>query len=334
MLTTPAGNRYEKLFYVERGDVAITETITIPEEYLQLILPYADVYYETDKYCDIISQHKQLGPFSFWVQEVYAHQAMRLCPYTPYHIWALHFMYDASLKVELYKDATFPLMERECNLFSLESDLHKVEMSAGQKLTSCHINIIPKEFNELVKSHPKLERLASMQSKGVTGALNEHPYHINLVCQHLLAAMLSCRHINTPADVFLFRCCLDLFYNFAQQDSQPPMEVKDILHTDKLNQVFAFLVDKDYKDFTIPELARMFGLTVVELSTGFLKQFSIPLHHFLRMLKMMMVFELLTEKATPLSTIAITAGYKCWQDLDLVFKIYYGCELEELRRAM
>lgn len=332
MLSRPAGT--EKLFYVERGKAAYDGVTALPEEYLQLILPFAGVYYESDEYCDIISQHKQLGPFSFWIQEVYAHQDMMLCPYTPYPIWALHFMYDTSLKVELYKDSSFTLQERECNLFSLESDLHKVPLKAGQKLLSCHINILPEAFKELAWFHPKLSRLAALQSKGVSGALNQHPYHINPVCHLILENMLSCRHINIPADVFLKRCCLDLFYNFAQQDLQLPLEVADVLHTDQLNQLFKFMTEKSYKDFSIPELARMFDLSVKDLRESFLKQYSIPVNHFLRMVKMMMVFELLTEKATSLSAIADAAGYACWQDLDLSFRYYYGCGLEELRRAM
>ncbi|WP_343670069.1 AraC family transcriptional regulator [Chitinophaga sp.] len=329
-----SAGKTEKLFYVEREEAAYDEVTALPEEYLQLILPYAGVFFETDESCDIISQHKQLGPFSFWIQEVYAHTDIVLCPYTPYHIWALHFMYDASLEVELYKDSSFTLQERECNLFSLESDLHKVPMVAGQKLLSCHINIIPEEFRELALLHPKLSRLAALQSQGVTGPLNQSPYHINPVCNFLLESMLSCRHINIPAEVFLLRCCLNLFYNFAQQDLQLPLVVTDILHRDQFSELFKFMIQKPYKNFTIPELAWMFDLSVKDLTEGFLKLYSVPIHHFIRMIKMMMVFELLTEKATPLSTIANAAGYGSWQNMDRVFKSYYGCELEELRRAM
>jgi len=333
MFIESAGNT-EKIFLIERRNASYDEVTTIPEEYLQLILPYAGVYYESDESCDIISQHKQLGPFSFWLQEVFAHTDMVLCPFTPYHIWALHFMFDTSLQVELYQDTSFTLQEKECNLFSLESDLHKVPMVAGQRMLSCHINIVPEEFKELALLHPKLSRLASLQSYGVSSPLNQSPYHINPICSLLLESMISCRHINTPAEVFLSRCCLNLFYNFAQQDLNIPLELSDILNRDQLKELFKFLVQRPYKEFSIPELAWMFDLSVKDLKDGFLRVYSMPINHFIRMIKMMMVFELLTEKATPLSTIAIAAGYNTWQDLNRIFKLYYGCELEELRRAM
>lgn len=333
MFTDSAG-KIERLFFIEREAASYDEVTTLPEEYLQLIVPYAGVYFESDESCDIISQHKQLGPFSFWLQEVFAHTDVVLCPFTPYHIWALHFMFDASLQVELYQDSSFSLQEKECNLFSLESDLHKVPMKAGQRMLSCHINIIPEKLKELALSHPKLSRLAALQSRGVSSPLNASPYHINPVCSLLLESMITCRHINMPAEVYLSRCCLNLFYNFAQQDLNLPMEVTDILNRDHLTDLFKFMVQKPYKDFTIPELAWMFDLSVKDLRVGFLRLYSIPIHHFIRMMKMMMAFELLTEKATPLSDIANAAGYGTWQQLNRIFKLYYGCELEELRRAM
>ncbi|SFW78537.1 helix-turn-helix domain-containing protein [Chitinophaga sancti] len=333
MITHPAG-KAEKLFYIERTDEAYDDVSSIPEEYLQLILPYAGVYFEKDEYCEILSQHKQVGPFSFWLQEVFANEAFILCPYTPMHIWALHFMYDTSLQVELYEDKSFNLEERECNLFNLESDLHKVPMVSGQRLLSCHVNFLPNVLKNLARLHPGLSRLAKLESNGISGPLNKYPYHINAVCSYLLQRAISCRHIGIPAEHFIYRCCLDLLLNFAQQDLQLPIEVDNVLHLDVLTQLFNLLLEHPYQSFTNSQLASMFDLPIGELMGSFLKHYSISLNGFIRMTKMIMVFELLTEKSTPLSTIANAAGYTNWQTLNREFKMYYGCELDELRRAM
>lgn len=333
MITHPAG-KAEKLFYIEREEQAYEDVSSIPEEYLQLVLPYAGVYFERDQHCDILSQHKQVKPFSFWVQEVFAHKEFILCPYTPKHIWALHFMYDASLQVELYENKSFSLLERECNLFNLESDLHKVPMVSGQRLLSCHINFSPDALKDLAKTYPSLNRLAKLESNGISGPLNKYPYHINPVCSYLLERALTCRHIGIAAEHFLYRCCLDLLLNFAQQDLQLPIEVNNVLHLDVLTQLFKLLVDQPYQSYTNSQLASMFDLPIAELRSSFLKHYSISMNGFIRMTKMIMVFELLTEKATPLSEIANAAGYSNWQTLNRGFKMYYGCELDELRRAM
>ena len=333
MLTQPAG-KAEKLFYVEREEVAYDEVSSIPEEYIPFILPYAGVYFERDQHCDILSQHKQVGPFSFWVQEVFANESFVLCPYTPMHIWALHFMYDTSLQVELYENQSFELVERECNLFNLESDLHKVPMVAGQRLLSCHVNFPPDTIKELANLYPSVAPLSKLESSGVSGPLNKYPYHINPVCSYLLQRALTCRHIGIPADHFLYRCCLDLLLNFAQQDRQLPIEVNNVLHLDQVTNLFKLLIDHPHKTFSNAQLASMFDLSIAELKGSFLKYFSISLNGFIRMIKMMMVFEALTEKATPLSVISDTAGFENWRDLNRAFSRYYGCELDELRRAM
>lgn len=333
MLTQPAG-KAEKRFYVERPEGAYDKVSSIPEEYIPLLLPYAGVYFERDQYCDILSQHKQVGPFSFWVQEVLANENFVLCPYTPIHTWALHFMYNTSLQVELYDNQSFELVERECNLFNLESDLHRVPMAAGARMLSCHVNILPHDIRELAKLHPVLSSLANLASSGVSGPLNKYPYHINPVCNYLLQRAITCRHIGMPADRFIYRCCLDLLLNFAQQHKQLPIEVNNVLHLDLLAGLFKLLVENPHKNFNSAMLASMFDLSVAELRGSFLKYYAISLNGFIRMTKMIMVFELLTKKSISLSAIAGAVGYDNWRNLNRAFKKYYGCELEELRRAM
>ncbi len=66
---------------------------------------------------DMLSQHVRLGPFSLWLHDVFARKDIVLCPYTPFHLWALHFMYEDSLRAESFKMNGFTLEEKECNLF-------------------------------------------------------------------------------------------------------------------------------------------------------------------------------------------------------------------------
>jgi AraC-like DNA-binding protein len=150
----------------------------------------------------------------------------------------------------------------------------------------------------------------------------------------MLTRALTCRHIGLPADHFLYRCCLDLLLNFAQQDLQLPIEVNNVLHLDKLTKLFKLIIEHPHKCFSNAQLASMFELSIPELRVSFLKHFSVSLNGFIRMTKMIMVFELLTEKSTPLSAIANAAGYSNWQTLNRAFNRYYGCEMDELRRAM
>ena len=326
----------EKLFYIEREEPGYIPVAAIPEEYIQSLLPYAGVYFDRDEHCDMLSQHMQAGPFSFWIQETYANADIILCPFTPRPTWALHFMYETSLNVELYKGISFSLAEKDCNLFNLVSDLHKVPMEDGQKLTSCHINILPGDLRELAKKYPALRRLAGKKPPNVTAPINKDPYFINPVCDFLIEKILTCRHIELPAHHFLYRCCLDLFTNFAYQDGHAKQRYfdSDAMNVMSFQQLFDYLIVNTHRNHTIPELGKMFNMDAVTLKKGFLKDFSIPINEFIKMTKMIMIFERLTEKATKLPEIAAEAGFKNWQALDKDFTIFYGCSMEELRRAM
>lgn len=335
-MVTPLSNSPEKLFYIEREEPSYIPVAAIPEEYLQLILPYAGVYFDRDEHCDMLSQHIQIGPFSFWIQETYANANLTLCPFTPRPIWALHFMYETSVHVELYEDVSFSLEEKECNLFNLVSDLHKVPMEDGQKLTSCHINILPEDLRTLAKEYPALRRLAGKKPANITGPINKQPYFINSVCDFLIQKMLTCRHIEMPAHRFLHRCCLDLFTNFAYQDAHASQRyfINDVLNSNAFRQLFDYLEAYPHRNHTIPELGKMFGLETPVLREGFQKNFGMQINAFIKMTKVIMVFELLTEKSTTLSEVAFAAGYKSRLSLDKAFTDYYGCDMEQLRRAM
>ncbi|SEW04077.1 AraC-type DNA-binding protein [Chitinophaga sp. YR573] len=332
----PLKSGVEKLLYVEREEPAYVQVASVPEEYLRLLLPYAGVYFERDEQCDMLSQHIQLSPFSFWIQETFTNEDIILCPYTPRPIWALHFMYRSSVRVELYQDVSFSLEEEECNLFNLVSDLHKVPMEAEQEMSSCHINILPEDIRELAKQYPALRRLANKKPANITAPINKQPYYINAACDFLVQKMLTCRHVEVPAHHFLYRCCIELFTNFAYQDAHAKQRpfISDIFNEPSFRQLFTYLTDNPHINHSVSQLAEKFQLSEDVLQKGFQMHFGMSLKKFIKMITMMRAFELLTEKSTPLSAIAHTAGYKSWQNLNQAFLRYYSCEMEELRRAM
>ncbi len=324
-----------KLLLIDRLDQAYFPIAHIPTEYLNLIIPYAGLYYEYDDDYNMLSQHIKLGPFSLWVHDVFARKDIVLRPYAPFHLWALHFMYEDTLRAETSKTSQFTLEERQCNLFNLYSYMHRVPMAGGQKVLSFHINILPSDLMLLVQHHPGLYYLANKRVQRSSGLINVKPYRINAVCNMLIRTILSCRYIEAQAVHFLERCCLDLFINFAQQDAiadeiRPPTEAQTIL----FNQIFEYLTEHPHIVHTEDEVAKMFNLSGVKLAQGFRAQFSIGIAAFLHMLKMMMIYNTLLQKACTLKELALISGYRNIEDMIRDVEKYYNCSLAALRRSM
>lgn len=324
-----------KLLLIDRLDQAYFPAAYIPTEYLNLIIPYAGLYYEHDDDYNMLSQHIKLGPFSLWVHDVFAHNDIILRPYAPFHLWALHFMYEDTLRAETFKTSKFTLEERQCNLFNLYSHMHRVPMAGGKKVLSFHINILPSDLMLLVQQHPGLYYLANKRVQRTSSLINEKPYRINAVCNMLIQNILSCKYIETQAVYFLERCCLDLFINFAQQDAisdeiRPPSEAQTFL----FNQIFSYLTEHPHMVHTEQEVAKMFDLPGIKLAQGFRAQFSIGISPFLHMMKMMMIYNTLMQKACTLHELALIAGYRHIEEMIRDLEKYYSCNLSALRRSM
>lgn len=325
-----------KLLLVDRFAQDYHPATYVPAEYLHLIIPYAGLYYEQDNEYDILSQHISLGPFSLWLHDIFAKKDIVLCPYAPYHLWALHFMYEDSLRPESIKTNEFILEERECNLFNLYSDMHRVPMPAGKKVLSFHINIRPEDLKRLVQVYPPLYYLTNKQQGNVSTIINQRPYTINAVCNMLIQHILSCKYVEIQAHYFLQRCCVDLFLNFAQQDaaSQEPLLFSSLINTNLFNAIFSYLIDHPHIQHSLPELANMFDMDGNKLAQGFRQHFGIGISAFIKMNRMMLIYNRLMQKSFSLSMLAEATGYRNMQQLLDEVEEYYSCDVKELRRGM
>lgn len=324
-----------KLLLLDRLDQDYFPAAYIPTEFLPLIIPYAGLYYEQDDDYNMLSQHIRLGPFSLWTHDVFARKDIVLRPFAPFHFWALHFMYEDTLRAESLKSDSFTLAERQCNLFNLFAYKHRVPMPGGKKILSVHINILPSDLMLLVQQHPGLYYLANKRVQRKSSLINEKPYRINPVSNLLIRHILSCKYIEAQASYFLERCCLDLFLIFSQQDA---IADEIMPHTeeqiDLFNQIFTYLTDHPHIVHTEQEIAIMFDIQPVKLARGFREHFSIGITPFLHMLKMIMIYQTLMQKACTLQDVATMAGYRHVAELVRDVEKYYGCNLAALRRSM
>jgi len=331
----PAVFEENKLLLVDRVEQAYFPATYIPTEYLPLIIPYAGLYYEQDNDYTTLSQHMQLGPFSLWLHDIFAHKDIVLCPYAPFHLWALHFMYEGSLRTESFTHQAFKLEEKECNLFNLYSSLHRVPMDGGNKILSFHINIQPAALMQLVQQHPGLYYLANKRVQRVSGVINERPYRINAVCDMLVKQIIGCRFLESQALHFLERCCLDIFLNFAQQDAiadeiSPPDEA----HTALFHRIFTYLMEHPHIPHSTSEIGRVFNISGIKLAQGFRQHFSIGIASFLHMQRMMLAYNCLIQQPSSIKEIADITGHTSADDLIRDVEKYYSCNIAALRRSM
>lgn len=325
-----------KLLLVDRFTQDYLPATYVPQEYLHLIIPYAGLYYEQDADYDILSQHISLGPFSLWLHDIFAKKDIVLCPYAPFHLWALHFMYEDSLRAESFETNEFILEEKECNLFNLYADMHRVPMPAGKKVLSFHINILPGALKQLVQRYPALYYLTNKKLDNISSVVNQRPYHINAVGNMLIRNIISCRYIEEQAHFYLHRCCVDLFLNFAQQDAAgpEPFMLSSLMNAELFNNIFSYLVNNPHIPHSVAELANIFNMHGARLAHGFRQHFSMGITPFIKMNRMMSLYNQLMQKSFSLSMLAEATGYRSLKAMTDEVEEYYGCSIMELRRGM
>lgn len=324
-----------KLLLIDRLEQSYLPATYIPTEYLHLIIPYAGLYYEQDNDYSMLTQHVPLGHFSLWLHDVFARKDIVLCPYAPFHLWALHFMYEDTLRAVTFKTNGFTLEEKECNLFNLYADMHRVPMFAGQKILSFHINIVPSAFMQLVQSFPGLLPLSNKRLLKHSSTINEKPYRINAVCNMLIKSILTCRYVETQARNYLERCCLDLFLNFAQQDAMADdIWVPSEAHTALYNQIYQYISDHPHTTQSAEQIAKMFDISGARLAQAFRQQFSIGITAFIHMQKMMLAFNCLMQQSVSLRDVTQLTGFRTIEDMTREVEKYYNCNLAALRRSM
>ncbi|PWV54533.1 helix-turn-helix transcriptional regulator [Chitinophaga sp. S165] len=320
-----------KLLLIEKDKQSYIPANCLPPEYLKLIIPHAGLYFREDEECEILSQHIGAGPFSLWMHDIFAKDKIVLLPYTPYHIWTLHFMYEDSLMITGGEKPPYLLEERECNMFSLLPGLHPVPMEDNTKVLSVHINIRPEFFPKLMKKYPPLRDLLSRTIPPVSCALNDHPHPISAVCDLLVQQILTCHYTGRKAHIFIYRCILDLLLNYAQREAHAhePFLFSSLEHRETYKQLFRFIIEHPHMNCSLAKLSRMFKLPAAELSKGFLQHYAITIEDFTHMIKMIATYKLLHKKNVSIPVIADAVGYKTPAELVKHVEAYYEFKVKK-----
>ncbi|MCF6401257.1 hypothetical protein L3C95_00120 [Chitinophaga filiformis] len=319
-----------KLLMIEKDRQSCIAANCLPLEYQKLIIPYARLYFREDEECEILSQHIAAGPFSLGLHDIFAKDRITLLPYTPFHIWTLHFMYEDSLMIEGKENPPYLLEERECNLFNLHPGLHPVPMEADRKVLSVHINIRPEFFPKLMEQYPALRELLSRSSPAASCALNEHPHPISAVSDLLIQRILTCRYTGKKAHTFHYRCILDLLLNYAQREAQAhePFLFSSLEHRETYRQIFQLLVDQPHETYSVEDLSWWFRLPAAELSRGFRQHYAMSIEDFSHMQRMMFTYTLLHKKNGSLPVIAETAGFRTVDEMVKQVEAYYAFKIK------
>jgi AraC-like DNA-binding protein len=306
-------SKANKFLLIEKSRLSYLSPDCLPVEYMKLLLPFAGVNFRQDAECEILSQHIPAGPFSLWLRDVLAKDNIVLCPYTNDPILSLTYVFEDNLP---------QLAERECQLFYLQPGVYHLPMTAGKKILAVHINLLPASLPALSAKYPAL---AALQSGG--------PYHINAVCDSLIKQILSCRYTGDHAQRFIYRCCLNLFQNFAEQHATDNQLLlfTNMLQMDAYLQLFSHLVKHPHTSHFLSELAHTFNITSSELANGFKQHFNISIEDFMHMQQMIHTYQLLQNKFWSPEIIAEKAGFINVNEMTRHIESYYECKIEELR---
>lgn len=326
---------HEKLLLIERDDDKYTPVSEIPEEYLRLLLPYFRAYFYQDDDCDMLCQHIRIKEFSIWGHDILAKNYIVLKPRTPRHILALHYMQEDTIDAVIDHMGPFKLKAKEVNLFSLHADFHSAALDRGNKIFSFHINVRPETLPELAKKYPVLQHLAQMELANMNGPLNSAPYQINEVCYKMLKRMFSCRYVELQAACFLYRCCVDLFQNFALQDAQFRRSREEGEQPDNnlMKQVFGYVESNRRLPLTVKGLAATFGMTETELNASFERTYATSLSDYLLQQRMYNIYYQLLKTRASLSSIALRNGYPNRRAMVADFTAYFEHDPVRIRNA-
>ncbi|SFD20587.1 hypothetical protein SAMN05518672_1011038 [Chitinophaga sp. CF118] len=284
---------------------------SLQSELHNLLIPEAGIYFRHDDEWDILSQHIRLPVFSLWVNDIFSKKDIVLRPFTPVPIYALHFMFEDSLQAQLRQDPGYLLEESECNLFNLPPGLHKIPMPNSKKILSLHINIDPAAIPALIQQEPILQFLEGSKNARIGGPVNVYPYQVNRTCDFLIQQILTCDYTGENARKFLYRCCLNLLLNIAQQQHANSQRLlySTVMHGAIYHQLFQYLETHLHKQHSNTELAYIFDIPAEQLAYGFQQLFATTVEDFTHMVKMMFIYNRIQAKALPHTLIAEITGY-------------------------
>jgi transcriptional regulator GlxA family with amidase domain len=151
----------------------------------------------------------------------------------------------------------------------------------------------------------------------------------------LIKSILSCRYIEAQAHHFLYRCCLDLFLNFAHQDATADEHIiSSDVHTALFNQIFSYVQDHPDMPDCLEKLSNRINMTGAKLAQGFRQYFSIGLKPFLHMVRMMLAYNHLMTASSSLAIVAAATGYRHPDQMIRDLEHYYDCNILALRKSM
>lgn len=294
-----------RLIPLEGKRIGTTNTARIPEEYLQLLLPYARVHCWQQGQVYVLSQHMTLGPYSLWIHDVVTYGEQDILPYVPHPLYTLHYMFESGLNVRLPHSDPFRLEEDTCNLFYLEPGVSQLPLEEDAKALSVNINILPEHITALTQDFPDLTRRLKQIRSG-NQVINKQPFTVNAVNRLLISKILTCRYLRNDAAVFLKRCCTDLFKIFCQEYTEtmvvPPAD------NESYNKIFEYMRAYSHTPVELRHYSRLFRIAEHEIEAGFLDYFSISIRECHYMLQMMTAFDLIVQQRLSLREIAMRVG--------------------------
>jgi len=325
----------KKPLLIERDDTNYTPVSAIPDEYLHLLMRYSHAFLYRDADCVMLCQQIKLKEFTIWGHDIFAHNYIVLSPFTPRHILALHYMHEDTIDAVIDRVGPIHLQEKTVFLFSLHSDFHSAALDIGQKIFSFHINVDPKTLPALAEKYPILKRLTSYDLDTLNGPVNPNGYQINVICFQILTHIFTCKFVELQAECLLYRCCIDLYQNFALQDAystQPVNEMPAALHA-KLEKLFNYIEPNLAERVTMPDLAAKFDLTEEEMYSGFERLYAISVQDYLLQQRMFKAYDLVAKTRSSLGSIARRTGYPNRVALCRDFEAYFEYDPITIRNA-
>ncbi|MBS0027566.1 hypothetical protein ACTJJ0_20170 [Chitinophaga sp. 22321] len=326
----------EKILKIETEDTNYTPFENIPEEYHGLLIPAAKYFYQHDYDFDMVCQCVRLEEFSLWMHEIFAMEDITLLPVTCKEIIALHFMAGGGgTKANIAGRGPYQLNGKEVNLFKLNTIFHEAPMKRGDAMFSFHINIVPGVLAKMALRYPELEQLANKKLMEGSGPLHDEPYKINLVCYNLINDICNCRYIGLLADKLLYRCCLDLFINFANQDRVAHLPkihcTAEMRYT--LKEAVAYIMDNPEEEFNLAKIAYMLDINAEELSRAFENLHHITMKDFHLQRKMIHAFHMTVATSMEPDEIARAICMNSSEAFIHLFESYFNSSFIAIRNA-
>ncbi|MDR6567440.1 MULTISPECIES: hypothetical protein [Chitinophaga] len=321
---------------IDEDDQDFISIDSLPPEYQHLAMPAAKISFRSDDYVDIISQTIKFGRFTLRTHEVYNKEhAIMLIPYTKIELLALHFMAGGEVVAEITDNGPYMMAKREMTLFKLEPSAHKAPMKPWDNMFSFHINITPEDLAELALEYPELAAIVKKTGQKGSAPVNAEPYHINLACTDLIDAICNCKFVGKQAEVFMHRCCLELYFNFAAQDKleDEPMRVFPLYVSEKLEASIKYLINVTNEKFSMAKMAVLLDLGTQELREAFIDSFFMTPEHFHFQRQMIQAYGTVTTSAESLEKVCTSIAMNNVNEFTTLFESYFNCSIAIIRNS-